>query len=211
MVATSNPPLTAERLRILMQNSDIVRVPATLDEFWTLIELPEYRMNYYQNEIICTMSYASTNHERIVRNFIAAFDLAFSNKGETFGSNRPIYAEECQDIFECDVHVVTDTLQEYNYGRTKTATINPSIIVEVLSESTKAFDLSSKLPCYKAIPTVQHIVYVEANKLNVSVYSRGNKTNLWLNEDYMDISQRLKLNGKYFSLKQIYKNVVLSL
>jgi Uma2 family endonuclease len=211
MVATARQPVTAARLKALMQNAEIVRIPATLDEFWTLIELPEYRMNYYQNEMVCSISYASTNHERIVRNFITAFDLAFSSKGETFGSYRPIYADECEDIFECDVHVVMGNLEEYHYKRKKTATSNPSIIVEVLSDSTKSFDISNKLPCYKAISTVQHILYIEPNALRVSVYSRSTKNNVWINEDFNDINQRIKLNGKYFPLKQIYKNVILGI
>jgi Uma2 family endonuclease len=209
MLATANPPVTAERLKALMQTSDIARIPASVDEFWSLIELPEYRFNYHQNEIICTMSYASTNHERIVRNFITAFDLTFSDKkGETFGSNRPIYAVEYEDIFECGVHLVMGGLQEHHYGRVKTATLNPSVIVEVFSDSTKSFDILNKLPCYKTMPSVQHIIYVEPNKALVSVYSRGNKPNLWLNEDYNDLNQKIKLYGKPFSLKQLYKNVI---
>jgi Uma2 family endonuclease len=212
MAATASLNTIAERLKLLMNTAEIARIPATIDEFWSLIELPEYRLNYYQNEIVCTMSYASTNHERIVRNFIAAFDAAFSNQnGETFGSNRPLFVEDCNDIFECDVHVVLNALKEHSYGRTKTATLNPSIIVEVLSNSTKTFDIANKLPCYKTIPTINHIVYIEPNFVDVSVYSRGNKANLWFNEDFKDINQRIKLSGKYFPLKQIYKNVVTGL
>lgn len=50
---------------------------------------------------------------------------------------------------------------------------NPVLVVEVLSPSTREFDLGQKLKQYKRIPSLRHIVYVDSDSVGVQVHSRG--------------------------------------
>lgn len=210
MTAIATAPLTAEELRERFSaTDDLVWIPATKDEFWSLIELPEFRIEYYENQIVGTMSYGAFNHETIIDNLSWLFNTQLDRKiFRCFGSNRPVYVEQCDDIFEPDIHVVQGEVDLYHYKKTKTATSNPSIIVEVFSKSIKGFDLNNKLPCYKTMPSLQHIVFIEQDKPNVTVFSRTKRPNEWLNTDYFDLSQKIRMMGKYFALKDIYDKVI---
>ncbi len=205
MTAIATAPITAETLKYLFDESDFITIGATEAEFWQLIELQEYRIEYHNQQIVGTESYASLNQSRIVSNLIFEFK---SDSLEVFGSKRPMYAAECGNIYEPDVHIIEGVLEEYKYAKTKTATLNPAVVIEVLSTSTKNFDLGEKLDCYKTIPSLKHIIYVEQNKPHVQVFNRTKRPNEWLNVDYFDLEQKIKVLGKFVSLKNIYKKVI---
>jgi Uma2 family endonuclease len=208
MTAIARMPLTANRLKKQLENEDIVFIPATIEEYWKLAESPQLRLDYVNHQIVATMSYGSIKHERIVNNVIFRLNLQFGDeKCEIFPSNRPIYAADCEDIFNPDVHLVQGELETHFYKRSKTATLNPSIIVEVMSESTKEFDLVSKLPCYQKIDSVQHIVYIEQDHTEIMVYSRTGKSNEWLLQRLNSINDSINLLNKPFYLRDIYRNV----
>lgn len=208
MVATSQPPVTAESLKLAFGASDFIEIPATMDEFWQLIELPEYRLEYQNKHIIGTMSYGSTPHERVVRNLIIAFDDIFPMpEYEIFGSNRPVYAIGCDDVYNPDVHLIAGELKEYHYKNVKTASLNPVILVEVHSKSTKGFDLGEKLACYKTIPSLQQIIYIETEQPRVTIYNRTPKPNQWLNVDYVDMAQKVKILNRSLAMTKIYKKI----
>ncbi len=208
MTAIAQMPITASRLKKRLENEPRVFVPATVEEYWKLVETPQLRLDYFNHQIVATMSYGSLKHETIVNNVSFRLNLNFGEENcRVFPSNRPVYAAVCDDIFNPDVHLVSGTLQEHFYKRSKTATLNPSIIVEVMSDSTKEYDMVVKLPCYKQIGSVQHIVYIEQDQCSVLVYSRKNAANDWTVAQFNTLEHDLELLGKTFSLKDIYRNI----
>lgn len=211
MSATAQMPLTATTLKMLFEESNFISIPATEAEFWHLVELPQYRIEFHHKHIVGTMSYATTNHERVVRNLISIFDNQLDDADfEVFGSNRPIYAAECGNIYEPDVHVIEGVLEEYHYGRTKTASHNPAAIIEVFSPSTKDFDLSEKLDCYKKIPSLKHIIFIEPNIPHIQVFNRTKRPNEWQNVDFFKLDDKIRVFNKSITLKSIYKKVIFS-
>jgi Uma2 family endonuclease len=209
MSATAAMPLTATILKTLFTESNFISIPATEAEFWHLVELPQFRIEFHHKHIVGTMSYATTNHERVVRNLISVLDNRLdADNFEVFGSNRPIFAAECGNIYEPDVHVIQGDLKEYHYGKTKTASQNPALIVEVFSPSTKDFDLSEKLECYKTIPSLKHIIFIEPNKPHVQVYNRTKPADEWQKMDFFQLEQTINVLKTPISLKTIYKKVI---
>jgi Uma2 family endonuclease len=208
MTAIARMPITANRLKKQLENEDIIFIPATIEEYWRLAESPQLRLDYVNHQIVATMSYGSLKHETIVNNVGFRFNLQFGEDNcRILPSNRPVYAADCEDIFNPDVHLVQGQLQQHFYKRSKTATLNPAIIVEVMSESTKEFDLVNKLPCYQKIKSLQHIVYIEQDYAEIMVYSRTNKSNEWLLQRFNALSDVFNLLDKPFSLKDIYRNI----
>lgn len=207
MTAIAQMPITANRLKKRLENEPRVFVPATVEEYWELVETPQLRLDYFNHQIVATTSYGSVKHETIVSNVHGSFFVKFVENFRLFSSNRPIYAAACDDIFNPDVHLVAGTLQEHFYKRSKTATLNPSIVVEVMSDSTKEYDIVVKLPCYQQISSVQHIVYIEQDQCAVSVYSRKYGTNDWTIEQFDALEDSLNLLDKSFNLRDIYRNI----
>jgi Uma2 family endonuclease len=208
MVATIQQPITAETLKMAFIASDFIEIPATLDEYWQLVELPEYRLEYHNKHIIGTMSYGSTPHERVVSNLIFEMRLTFNDEVyDVFGSNRPVFAIGCDDIFNPDVHLIEGGLKEYHYDKTKTATQNPAVVIEVHSPSTKGFDLGTKLDCYKTIPSVKQIIYINTDKPAITVFNRTQKPNQWLNLDYSNMNEKVKILNRSLAMTKIYQKV----
>jgi Uma2 family endonuclease len=207
MTAIARMPTTVNRLKKRLENEPLVFFPASMDDYWKLVETPQLRLDYYNHQIVAAMSYGSLKHETIVTNVHGSFFNKFVENFRLFASNRPIFAADCHDIFNPDVHLVQGDLQEHFYKRAKTATLNPAIIVEVMSDGTKGYDSTVKLPCYQLIESVQHIVYVEQDSLEVCVYSRTDKQNEWLMKRYYKLEDDITLLGKTFSLKDIYRNI----
>ena len=208
MVAIGTQPTTVETLKLAFEQADFIEIPASIDTFWQLIELPDYRLEYVNKHIIGTMSYGSTPHETIVSNVVFELRTAFNEVGfRVFASNRPVFAAACEEVYMPDVHLVVGTLQEYHYDKTKTASLNPTVVVEVHSKTTRNYDLSEKLDCYKAMPTVQQIVYIESQQPRLRVFSRTNKPEQWLEMMYKEPMLKAKILNRHFSLSKIYRDV----
>lgn len=210
MVASMPVPVTADILKKAFEHADFIEIPATIHDYWQLIELPQYRLDYTNHQIKGTMSYGSLPHEAIISNLLVQLSIAFEDNGfQIFGSNRPLFAEGCNDIFEADIHMAQLPLLIHEYDKTKTATKNPHVIVEVHSPSTRNYDLTDKLECYKAIPTVQQIIYIESTSLKVTTFNRTSKPNHWLTIDYKNPDFKVKILNKFVPMSKIYKNTKL--
>lgn len=90
------------------------------------------------------------------------------------------------------------------------AITTPIVVVEVLSPSTRAFDLSEKLKQYRRMASLRHIVFIESAKVEVVVYSRG-AGELWpaAAELYLDLDSNLPLAALEVEvpMHEIYRDV----
>ncbi|MFN4147430.1 MAG: Uma2 family endonuclease, partial [Runella sp.] len=88
----------------------------------------------------------------------------------------------------------------------KDTVTNPSVIVEILSKSTEAYDRGEKFRLYRRLPTFIEYVLIDATKIRAEVY-RKNEEGIWslmadadkLEHDiYLNtIDLRLSLNDIY--------------
>jgi Uma2 family endonuclease len=136
---------------------EIVRFSASEEEYWDLIQLPEFRLDYNNGEIIASMSYATENHETITANLIRFLGNAFENDNvRVLGSNRPVRVQLLKKNFEPDIQVIFGDTELYYYKKTMNATLNPAILVEVLSDTTQKYDRTEKFDAYKLIDSLQY-------------------------------------------------------
>ena len=64
---------------------------------------------------------------------------------------------------------------------------NPFLLVEVLSESTAAYDLHHKLPKYAQIESIQTVVFVDRFDYSVMVAQRTDQPTIWTNTYYYQL------------------------
>lgn len=204
-VETKLPVTLKERLDM---GPGTVHIPASWEEYLDFLEECEYQIEY-ENQHIILMSIASTYHETIVINISGIlFQLFGDDDSYNYASsNRHVFNPESEADFAPDAHVVKGTPQEYTLRKGLTANLNPSIIFEVLSPSTRERDWNEKLPVYKKIPTVQQIIYIEQSRPYVSVFTRMDTAGRWENVDYDQLGQELPVEGRPVRLKDIYKKV----
>ena len=201
---TKLPTTTQELIQL-----GISTFPATWEEYLDLLEVAEYNIEF-DNNTIHTMSIASDPHETIVKNILVALSIALDDDPEIHirSSNRHIYIPTLQKDYAPDAHVIKGKPKMHALRKGLTANTNPWLVVEVLSRSTAAKDLHKKLPSYKTIPSLKHILYIEQDYPFVSVYHRKGNSVVWENIDYDNLKDAISIQDKKISLEQLYKKVV---
>ena len=203
----SKLPLTYEGL-VKLAGNELIRVPATFDEYWHFIGQAEFRADFYQNEII-TMSYENEHHSDIIAELIHLLKTPYPRKNRNFkvhNPNRPIYLGKVDGkhtVFNPDGSVVAQPAKHFEYSPGMNAETTPILLFEVLSKSTRSYDFGTKLPLYKQIPTLETILYIETKKPSVIVIERQGK-NKWVETEFTQASDSFLINGTPISLEDIY-------
>ncbi|MCW5923389.1 MAG: Uma2 family endonuclease [Saprospiraceae bacterium] len=203
------PKTLAERLDL----DEILEVPATLEEYFNFLPECEYRIDYSDGKII-SMGYASLTHEALVGRVIYLLTDIFGVETtyHVLGSNVATFIPDAQAVHNADVVVLQGKPQHHvHQGKKKKikTLLNPHIIVEVLSRTTTRYDLGVKLPRYKTLPSVQHILLISQHNQAVSLYSRTNRPGQWLNIEESDAEHGyITLNRKKLRLADIYRNAL---
>ncbi len=188
---------------------DVLRVNASFEEYLDFAEQCEYTVEYINGEII-SMSQASLPHESLVSRLNYLLVSLFDSQDDltVFSSNIKIFIEATGDSVNADVSVVQGQ-SDYLIlpsGNTSTATVkNPILLVEVLSQSTQAYDLGEKLELYKQIPVLQQVLFVSQHKPWVISYVRSETPGLWLNTSAHALTESITMLGNNVALSAIYK------
>ena len=201
-------PLTNEELSKTDKPLPL-RYPASEAEYWSVAQEAEYRADYYRGEIIASMSYESEDHAAIASrlNFYLQ-QIFFDFKAYRIGnSNRPVCIPICGNaIFNPDGSVIQLPARFYEYQKGMRADLTPIVVFEVLSPSTRVRDLGEKLPCYKQIEGIEHILYVDGATVKVHHMQRQGD-NQWLETVYTEKEVHFEINGKPIKIGDLYAGV----
>lgn len=186
-----------------------VEVPASVADYFELMQDCEFDLEFVDNTIIAEMSIATEIHELLVANIIRVLGNKYLKTNcRVYGSNRPVYVPECNRGFNADVLVVKGPTELYPRQRTVTATLNPYIMVEVLSESNKSEEFTSeKMGCYRKIASLRQIILVSQKRPHVEVYTKNVDDGLWTLRDFDDFSKPVQLVDFDVDLSEIFLNV----
>ena len=85
--------------------------------------------------------------------------------------------------------------------------LNPTVIIEVLSPSTEAYDRGDKFAHYRQLHSLQEYILVSQDKVHVEHYVR--QTEQWVLTDFQKLEQQLPLTSIQceLPLQEIYENV----
>ncbi|REJ51268.1 MAG: Uma2 family endonuclease [Microcystis wesenbergii TW10] len=149
----------------------------TPEEYLALEETSEDKHEYRQGEII-PMVGATTNHNQIAGNFYRRFPLTINNQDYyTYMETVRLWLSDYSIYTYPDVMVIQG--QPLYQGNSQSNVINPLIIVEVLSNSTQAYDRGDKFKFYRSLPTFQEYILIEQSSYSVERYSKQ-KDDQWL-------------------------------
>jgi Uma2 family endonuclease len=149
----------------------------TPEEYLALEETSEDKHEYRQGEII-PMVGATTNHNQIAGNFYRRFPLTINNQDYyTYMETVRLWLSDYSIYTYPDVMVIKG--QPLYQGNSQSNVINPLIIVEVLSNSTQAYERGDKFKFYRSLPTFQEYILIEQSSYSVERYSKQ-KDEQWL-------------------------------
>jgi Uma2 family endonuclease len=199
-----------ETLLEKLKTQSEVRISGSVVEYFSLLdelEGTEITVEFNENEIISYMSQATEIHELMVGNIIIIIgNKLWDTDSRVYGSNRPVYATECKKGFNPDVLIVKGATELYPRERQVAATLNPRVVIEVLSDSNQGIGFLEKISCYKKIQTLQQILLINQYKPSISSYLRTSE-NEWLNHEYDGLDENIKIEDFTIASKDIYRNV----
>lgn len=153
----------------------------TPEEYLALEEKAEYKSEYHDGVII-PMTGGTTNHNQIAGNLYITLSLALKGQNyRTFIGDVRLWIPRIRRYVYPDVMVIAGK-PEYRDNR-KDTIINPQVIIEVLSKSTKGYDRVDKFSYYKTIPTFQEYILIDQTKIAIEQYfKQSNKR--WSYREY---------------------------
>jgi Uma2 family endonuclease len=175
----------------------------TIDEYLAAEELAFEKSEYYDGSLVA-MAGAPESHNLIVANSI--FELRKALEGRpcvAFPSDMKVWLREEAAFVYPDVVVVCGPREYRDTGRN--VLLNPTLVVEVLSDSTENRDLGLKFYGYASLASITDIVYVRADRVSVMHYSRGVDGSWTLR--FLSTGDQFAPGGASIAVDSLYRDV----
>lgn len=118
-----------------------------------------------------------------------------------------LHIPECNRFYYADVIVVCGPSEFYNFKKKMKATLNPSVIIEILSDSTEEYDRHTKWHCYQKIKSLKQYLLISQSELYLESFQRISDLNEWLFTSADQAEQIIKIGNCEISLSAIYANI----
>jgi Uma2 family endonuclease len=175
----------------------------TPEEYFNWEEKQLERHELIDGEVYA-MSGGTKNHSRIALKFGSLLDSHLGNSGcETANSDLKVKIVNSTNYTYPDVSVTCD-------DRDKTTTkyiTYPCLIIEVLSDSTEAYDRGGKFRMYRQNPIFQDYVLVNSEKIEIDLYHKT-ESGSWEIINYQAGDKiELKSVNLTFPIERIYEGI----
>ncbi|MEO8272139.1 MAG: Uma2 family endonuclease [Aureliella sp.] len=165
-----------------------------------------FKSEYFQGEIFA-MAGGSPKHSLIGANFVREAGNALKGKPcAVFNSDLRVRVQPTGLYTYPDASVVCGEL-EFDDEHQDTI-VNPTAIVEVLSDSTEKYDRGRKADHYRQIASLQEFVLIAQDYPHAERFTRQ-ADGSWLFQEEKELSAKLQLPSLGISLElaEIYRNV----
>lgn len=179
----------------------------TLEEYFDLELSTNERFEYWNGDVY-SMSGVSENHATIEGNLIFSLGLALrERRGRVLGANMRIKVPSLPPYRYGDVSALCDQPIFEKIGGVDTLT-NPVLIIEVLSDSTEAYDRGDKFTHYKSIPSLKEYLLIAQHRPHITQYVKQ-EDGSWSYSEVNDLSASLHLPSVdcVLELSEVYRDV----
>jgi Uma2 family endonuclease len=171
------------------------------------LEVTNLLKHEYCNGQVYVMAGASDSHVTIAGNLIALLRNHVRGKGcRVYISDMKARIEEARNCFYYpDVMVTCDVRDQEN----AIYKCFPNLIVEILSDSTEAFDRGDKFADYQTLESLQEYVLINTRHQRVECFRRG-QGGLWVLESYTPETATFRLESLDFTgtLEALYEDAL---
>jgi Uma2 family endonuclease len=157
----------------------------SIEEYLEMENASTEKHEYYKGEIF-DMSGAKMPHNRISSNLLIALGSKLKGKKcQPYGSDARIHIESNTLFTYPDISIICGeviTLNNDDYN-----VLNPTVIIEVLSKSTKNYDRGEKFKLYRDIATLKEYILVDPESTDIEIF-RLNENGHWELEEYKSLT-----------------------
>jgi Uma2 family endonuclease len=178
----------------------------TPEEYLRIERAAEWKSEYLDGEMFARAG-ASLQHTLITGNLVREL-------------GNQLHEGPCT-VSPTDLRVATDRRRHYTYpdvvvvcdppqfvdGQQDTIT-NPTLIAEVLSESTEKYDRGAKFERYRSVPSLAEYLLVSQDRVHIELYTRQ-ASGAWVLREWNDPAAEIDLSSPQCRLKiaEIYAKV----
>ena len=155
----------------------------TIEEYYNFEEKSLHKHEYHAGKII-RMAGSLLNHNllaqhfaNLVQNFIKAQKLGY----KVSNSDTKIRIDYFNKIVYPDAVVIC--VPPIYFENRKNTVSNPLLVLEVLSPSSKKFDMTTKFEMYRTIPSLSEYVLIHQEIQHLTVWSKQ-MDNSWIPKDF---------------------------
>ena len=180
----------------------------TAEEYLALERSSEIKHEYYNGEIFA-MSGATEEHVLIVTNLVVELGSQLkTGRCKVYSNDLRVRVSPTGLYTYPDVIVLCD---EARFSDTQEDTlVNPALIIELLSESTKDYDRGGKFEQYRTIDSFVEYLLIAQDRPHVEHYARQ-RDGSWLFHETNNLEDTLQLKSAPCSLRiaDIYARIEL--
>ena len=179
----------------------------TLDEYRTLEETAQERHEYHNGAIVA-MTGGTLEHSAIAGNLYALLRAALKKTAfKPFNSDLRIWIPAYLKGVYPDLSVI-DGQPQFNDNR-RDEILNPTLIAEVLSHSTEAYDRGDKFKYYRSIPEFCEYLLISQYQPLVDHYVKAEDGD-WRLRSYESLTATIQLitADTQLNLTELYEDIV---
>lgn len=178
---------------------------STLEEYLDQERAAAYKSEFYAG-VIYAMAGGTEVHARLAAQIASLLWLKLQGRCRIYGSDLNIYLEKQDQCVYADAMVICGEPQFW--GKRKDVVVNPTLVVEVLSPSTEAYDKSDKATYYRGLPSLQHCLLVAQDKIFIE-HSARQENGAWIvsQEDGGSVIALTAL-GISISAEEVYRSIL---
>ena len=149
---------------------NLARKTFTESEYLELERNADFKSEYYNGETFA-MAGASLIHNKIVSNLIFLFNQFLKDKPcDVYPSDLRLQVEKSGLYTYPDITIVCGKaeLLDNKFDTLK----NPTVLIEVLSDSTEKYDRGQKFSFYREIPSLKEYILVSSKTMKIEKFKR---------------------------------------
>jgi len=177
----------------------------TLEDYFEYEYKAEDQHEFINGKIVA-MAYTSEEHGTIVHNLDVALGNCLREADcKVYPGDRMLFVRECNEVFYPDLLIVCGQQEFHQASKNMKATLNPGVVIEILSDSTEYMDKTTKTRCYKKIPSLRQIIFVSQKEQHLRILEREGER--WIDTEFYEEDDLPKIGDCVIPLKEIYLKV----
>jgi len=182
------------------------QIHCSVEEYLALERSAPYKSEFHDGQIYA-MTGASRKHNLVTVNIARELSAQLKKRPcEAYINDMRVKAAEARSYHYPDIAVVCGSPQ-FEDAHIDTL-LNPTVLIEVLSPSTEAYDRGGKFAHYRKIPSLREYLLVTQDQPIIERYQRQGDVWILSEAEGLDASVSLESIGCILSLREVYDKVL---
>ncbi|MEM6801673.1 MAG: Uma2 family endonuclease [Bacteroidota bacterium] len=167
----------------------------------------DMRHEFHDGEVFA-MAGGTKNHGILGTNILTEVNIQVRNKGcITFNGDVKIRIQPSNRFLYPEASIVCGKLETSEED--EEAIRNPVLIVEVLSDSSEAYDRGAKFRLYQQLPSFKEYLLIDQHKSVISIFFRKEE-NIWEMREVIGLEQVIHLQSLDIevAMQDLYRNTL---